>query len=244
MADSKARIRRDLDRWRVIKRQKGQWLLHWEDLARLMVPRRLGFVSQLVEGERRTEEIYDATGMRSARGLANAVGSLLRPEGEKFFLIRAEDERLNRMDEVLDWLRMAEERLLNALLNPKARFRQAVGEADLDLVVFGTAVVFSGLSSTSRRLQFNTIDLKDIDIALNEEEIPDTVFRQRKFTLRQAEKKFDKENLSNDLRSRLETRDEASLEEKVSFLRIVQPRSNGRGDALLTRKMPYTDNWV
>ena len=244
MADGSARVQRRLDRWRNLKVNKGQWMLHWEDLARLMLPRRMGFVTQMTEGERRTEEIYDATAMRAARGLANAVGQLLRPEGEKFLIMRAADDKLNNLDEVQDWLGRSEDKLLDAIFNPKARFRQAVGEADTDLVVFGTAINFIGLSRKARRLKFLTIDLKDADIALDDEGNPDTLFQQRRFTLRNAESRFGKERLSENLRRLLENRSEANLDTKYNFLRVVTPRANGREDAVLTRNMPFTNDWI
>lgn len=244
MASNLARAKRRLERWRHFKTNKGRWMSHWEDLARLMLPRRLGFITQMTEGERRTEEIYDATAMRAARGLANAVGQLLRPEGEKFFFIRAEDDELNNFDEVQDWLKRSEDRLHNSIFNPKARYRQAVGEADMDLVVFGTAVNFVGLSRKARRLKFLTMDLKDVDIALDEEGNPDTVFQLRRFTLRQAEQRFIKERLSEGLRRRLENRSDANLDTKYDFLRVVEPRANGRVDAALARNMPFTNDWM
>jgi hypothetical protein len=244
MADSSARAARRLARWRNLRINKGQWMSHWEDLARLMLPRRMGFVTQMTEGERRTEEIYDATAMRAARGLANAVGQLLRPEGEKFFIMRAEDDKLNNSDEVQDWLKRSEDHLFDAIFNPKAKFRQAVGEADTDLVVFGTAIHFIGLSLKAKRLKYFTIDLKDAEIALDDEGNPDTLFQRRRFTLRQAEIKFTKEKLSEDLRQRLIDRNEANLDTKYDFLRVVTPRANGREDAVLTRNMPFTNDWI
>ncbi len=244
MADGSVRVQRRLERWRNLKVNKGQWMTHWEDLARLMLPRRMGFVTQMTEGERRTETIYDATAMRGARGLANAVGQLLRPEGEKIFIMKAADDILNNLDEVQDWLKRAEDLLLEALFNPKARFRQAVGEADTDLVVFGTAIHFIGLSRKAKRLKFLTIDLKDAEIALDDEGNPDTLFQQRRFTLRQAEKRFGKERLSEDLRRRLENRNDANLDTKYNFLRVVTPRVNGKEDAVLTRNMPFTNDWI
>lgn len=244
MASNSARAKRRLERWRNLKTNKSRWMSHWEDLARLMLPRRMGFITQMTEGERRTEEIYDATAMRAARGLANGVGQLLRPEGEKFFFIRAEDDRLNQSDEVQDWLKRSEDRLHNSIFTPKARFRQAVGEADMDLVVFGTAINFVGLSRKARRLKFLTIDLKDVDIALDEEGNPDTVFQHRRFTLRQAEQRFTKGRLSEDLRRRLENRSEVDLDTKYDFLRVVTPRTNGKVDAVLARNMPFTNDWI
>ena len=244
MADGSTRVQRRLNRWRNLQVNKGQWMLHWDDLARLMLPRRMGFVTQMTEGERRTEEIYDATAMRAARGLANAVGQLLRPEGEKWFFMRAVDDRLNNLGEVQDWLKRSEDTLLDAVFNPKAKFRQAVGEADTDLVVFGTAINFIGLSRRAKRLKFLTIDLKEADIALDDEGNPDTLFQQRSYTLRNAEQKFGKERLSENLRRLLEHRSEASLDTKYNFLRVITPRTNGREDAVLTRNMPFTNDWI
>ncbi len=244
MASNSVRAKRRIERWKSFKTNKGQWLSHWEDLARLMLPRRLGFITQMTEGERRTEEIYDGTPMRSARGLANAVGQLLRPEGEKFFFIRAEDDRLNSSDEVQDWLKRSEDKLLNSIYNPKARFRQAAGEADMDLVVFGTAVNFVGLSRKARRLKFLTIDLKDVDIALDEEGNPDTVFQFRRFTLRQAEQRFTKAKLSEDLRRRIENKSDTDLDTKYDFLRVVEPRANGKANAVLAKNMLFTNDWI
>ncbi len=244
MADSSPRAQRNLQRWRSLKTNKGQWLSHWDDLARLMLPRRAGFVTQMTEGERRTEEIYDATSMRAARGLANAVGQLLRPEGEKWFLIKAEDDKLNNSDEVQDWLKRSEDKLLEALFNSKAKFRQAVGEADTDLVVFGTAIHFIGLSNRAKRLQFLTIDLKDAEIALDDEGNVDTLFQFRRFTLRQAEQKFTKEKLSADLRQSLANGNDTILDTKFDFLRVVTPRANGKEDAALAKNMPFTNDWM
>lgn len=244
MAETPARIKKRLDRYDGLKRDRSPWLTHWDDLARALLTRRMGFTSQVTEGDRRTEEMYDATGMRAARGLANSTGQLMRPEGEKLFFIRAEDDALNNIEEVSNWTRLVEERLLKALFIPDARFRQSTGEADLDLVVFGTAVVFIGLSRFKRRLHFNTIDLKDAVIAVNEEGNVDTVFQERKYTLRQAEQKFTREKLSTELRTILESNDQTRLDEKFAFLRIVEPRPNGNKDAVLARNFPFTDDWI
>lgn len=245
MAMSTEKVTRLLDRYDRLKSDRSQWIRHWEDLARLMLPRRLGFTSQRTEGERRTEELYDGTALRSARGLGNAVGQLLRPEGEKWFYIRAEDDQLNRMDEVYRWMREAEEKLRTALFQPLARFRQATGEADVDLVVFGTAIVFVGMSREARqRLQFNSLDLRDSVIALNADGHPDSVFQERKFTLRQAEERFGRDKLSDELKTKLDNRNAENLEQKIAFLRVVQPRRGGKSDAVLARNMPFTDDWI
>ncbi len=211
-----------------------------------MLPRRIGFVTQRVDGERRTEEIYDGTPMRAARGLANAVSQLLRPEGEKWIIMKAEDEELNNSDEVQLWLKMAEEILIAAMYNPKARFRQASGESDTDLVVFGTAAMFTGRSRTGRHLQYTSSHMKDITIAVDAEGVIDTVYMHREYTNRQAVQKFGLENLASELQTTLKDKDRNhdAWEDKTSFLRVIKPRPNGDANAVLARNLPFSDQWI
>ena len=246
---SKTEIKQILGLWENFKQTRSQWMLHWEDLARLLLPRRIGFVTENIDGDRRTEDIYDSTPMRAARGLANAVSQLLRPESEKWVFIKAEEDVLNNRGEVQEWLKRAEDTLLAAMYNPKARLRQAGGEADHDIVAFGTACLFTGQSRTGRHLQYITSHLKDVTIAVNAEGVIDTVFQHRKFTLRQAMQKFGLSNLSADLQKRIDEAgqgmdDEKMSGEKFDFLRVVRPREDAPQGALLARNLPWADLWI
>lgn len=240
--DERERVSKLLSRHKALESGRGQWMQHWEDLARLMLPRRLGFVSQQTEGERRTEDIYDGVAMRAARSLANSMAAMLRPEGEQWLFMRAADDGLSETDEVRSWLEFAEERLMTALFNPAARFRESMGEADLDLVVFGTAVVFGGRSRRLDRLTFQSLHLKDTVVAYDDERNPDTMFRTHRFTLRQAEEKFGRDNLSDAVRQKLEGGDK--LDERIPFLHVVTPRPEGSADAVMARNLPFADLWI
>ena len=75
------RVTRMIQRWRKLRDNKGQWNQHYDDLARIMLPQSAGFSSTTIEGGRRADEIFDSTPMQAARGLANAIGGMLRPGG-------------------------------------------------------------------------------------------------------------------------------------------------------------------
>ncbi len=238
MADSK--IDRLIKRWKTLEGEKSQWHQHWEDLARVMLPRRMGFTTTQVEGERRTDDIFDGTPMQAARGLANALGGMLRPEGKKITEIEAEDDALNTSDEALDWMEDSEERLQNAYNNPKARMRQATGEADQDIVVFGTAVLFEGESRNRNSLLLQSLHLKDCTPVFNEEGAPEMLFRKRSFPVWQLEQKFGENKLSDPARKALKE----NPDKKFDALHIVMPRENGRSDAMFTTNLPISDLWV
>jgi hypothetical protein len=223
-----------LRRWRSLRGNRNLWDTHWDDLARVMVPRRLGFVTQVEEGDRRTDDIYDGTAIQAARGLANALGTFLRPEGEQWFFIKA----VGAIDgEGEEWLNAVEGLMMEALDNPKARFRQATGEADLDVVVFGTAVVFEG--ENQNNLIFQTLHLKDALPLFDEQGNAEGMFRSHRFTVRQARDKF--KILSEDTRSLIE---QDRLDEKRDFLHCVIPRKEGRVGAHLAKRFPWADVWI
>lgn len=241
---NKQEVDRVLRRWRAAQSRKDLWLQHWEDLARLMATRRVGFITERNEGERNNEEIFDGTAMRAARGLANAMAQMLRPEGEQWFFIRAAEDALNEDAEVKAWISAAEDKLMTALFNPKARFRQAAGEADLDLVVFGTAVIFIGRSRNLRHLSFKTLHLKDVAIVYDDEGNPEGLFVVYRYTLRQAELKFGRENLPQEAQEKLRTGKEAVLEEKSRYLHAILPRDGGDPNATLAKNLPFSDRWI
>ncbi len=241
-----SKLRRIVSLWEGVRLNKGQWNLHWEDLARYMLPSRIGFVTDPTPGDRRNQWIFDATAMRAARGLSNSVSQLLRPEGEKWVLMRAEDDALNNREEVQVWLKMAEEILLAAMYNPKARFRQASGEADTDLIVFGTAAMFIGESKGNRHLQYMTMHLKNITIAMSSEGVIDTVFQLHEFSTRQAIQKFGEKNLHSSVQDKIKTnaQDEDFMNDKAEYLRVIRPREDAKRDGLTASNLPWADLWI
>ena len=234
-----SRVKEILGRRTALLGRRGLWASHWDDLARVMLPRRLGFVTQTGEGDRRTEEIYDGTPLQAARALANAVGGMVRPDGEDWHRIRTVEDVDEATDEAKDWLADTDERMRNAFDAPKARMRQALGEADSDLVVLGTGVVFTGEGDDS--LLFQTLHLKDALPFFGETGTPEGMFRDRRFTVRQAIARFTLEKLSETVKQHFENH---KLDEYVNFVHAVVPRDEGRIEALLARNLPWADLWI
>ncbi len=217
-----------------LSKKRGLWANHWDDLARVQLPRRLGFVTQTSDGDRRTDDIYDGTAMQAARGLANALGMFLRPDGEQWFFIRPTTEI---GDEGHAWLQDTEKRMLEALNNPRARFRQATGEVDIDLVVFGTGVMFLGEGPDS--LLFQSLHLKDALPIFSDEGNLVGMLRDHKFTVRQAFEKFGN-RLSEDTLKKIEREE---YDDRIDFLHAVVPRAEARG-GMLAKNFPTADLWI
>ncbi len=233
------RITDILERWQTARSNRGLWHQHWEDLARVMLTRRIGFVTETIEGDRRMENLYDGTAIQMAQALANTVGGMLRPEGQQWFFIKAVEDADEQTDEAKDWLTDTEDRMRKAQDDPRSRFRQAMGEKDLDLVVLGTAPLFIGEIVGQSRLIFQAISLQDAVPVYGEDGMLDAMFRTRRLTLRQAAKRWGKEKLSEASRQKIQ--DQKKLDEKVLFLFATMPRDEARAGSAFARNMPIAD---
>ncbi len=202
---------------------RRQWESHWQELAEYLLPKRADFTNAPPPGGKRTEKQFDATPMQAARGLAASLDGLLKPKTQRWFSLRAADDALNDLHDVKLWLRAAEDRLFNAFYEPAARFLQRSAEVDLDLVVFGTGVLFIGERSDASGLLFQSLHLRDSFVAENADGEIDTVFRVLRLTAAQAAQKFGAEKIGGKTKEALERDRE---DEEFEFLQAVLPRGD------------------
>lgn len=233
-------IEKLIKRWEKLAEEKSQWHPLWDDLARVMLPRRMGFSTTTTPGDRRTADIFDSTPMQAALKLANVVGWMLRPDGLPEIKMRVEEQEINDTEEAKAWIAEAENRMRDAFNNPKARFRQAAGEADQDLVVFGTAVIYEGEATQRNHLLFQTLHLKDTTVFFNDEGAVEGLFRKRKMPIRDMETKFGLNKLSEATRKLAEN----DQDKRVDVLHAVVPRETKRKDPLFAKDLPYADYWL
>lgn len=244
MASTSERAKKHVERWRRLAGRRGTWEYHWDQIARVALPRRLGFVSQEVPGAPRNEDIYDNSAMIALRALANAMGTLLRPDGQAWFHIRPADHMAQLDDAAEEWLDEAERLLQQALADPKSRFRQAAGECDADLVAFGTGAVYVGAASEWGRLSFQTLHLKDAFPMFDPEGVAIGIYITREYAVWQLVQEFGLENVSEGVR---EAWEKERIDEMVSLLQCVVPRAIEDIVKPETpspkRRMPYHNLW-
>lgn len=220
-----------------VKGRQSTWWTYYDDLARVHIPRMLGFMETRPEGER-IDDVFDGTPMHAARSLANAIGGLLRPTDETWVRIRASDTQLNMNHEARLWLDDSTERLKSALRNPKARMQQCTAEVDLMLVVFGTAPFFLGENSRRDGFLFQSIPLKDAAIEWGEEG-PMSMYRFRQLTVRQAESAFGLDNLGEKAKDLIRSK---SWDVKLTYIHAVRPRNQMPGK--MAKNMPFASVWI
>ena len=245
MPEAPEHVKSLLRRWEKSQLGKGQWMQHWDDVARVQNPRREGFVTTQTEGARRSDDLFDGSPQIAARGLANAIGGLVRPEGQEWIKMRAEDDKIDNTDEAKDWLAVQQRRLFNAIYHPPARFRQAVGEVDLDLVTLGTGVLFNGEGTRRDQLLFQSLWLRDVVPIFSEDGKVDGIFVKRRFSIRDMIRRFGENKLSERVRQKIKSQQrDTALDEKIDLLHAVVTREDSQPGALFATNLPYADYWI
>ena len=240
MGDREERLIRRLG---TLKGDRSQWDSQWESIARVMHVRRLGFTSQQVPGQRRNNEIYDSTPMQARRSLASAIDGLLKPKTSRWVATAAEDDDIDNADEAKDWMREADNLMINAIYNPLARFQQASGEVDDDLVSFGTGVLFTGEHPKFTRLQFMSRHLAKTYIMLDRDGAPLGVFSCEKMTAHVAAAFFDARGVEPGKKVRQLLTDKKP-DEKVEIVHIVIMRTNRDPEKVGVKDMPIASLWI
>ena len=238
------RAERLLQRLDSLKSDRKNWDDHFESLARVFLPRRLGFTSTRPEGERRTDELYDGTPQQAARGLAGALDALLKPKSEIWVRVKAVDDALDQEEEAKDWLRNVDDKMFRAIYNPLARFQQASGEVDHDLAVLGTGALFTGEAENLNRLTFASQDLASLYIMVDADGLVNGLFRTRKFSARQAEEFF-KDRLGGEIgKTAAKSLDNKQPDKKHDYVHVVMPRKERDSERRDSQNLPFASIWI
>ena len=199
----------------------------WEEVAEVLAPERIGFVNSTANATRQTDNIFDTQPIVVKRGLVNALGAMLRPKSAapgKWFDIVPDDSNLLDVRGVKEWIEFVEERLWKALYNPKAKFIEATGEIDDDLVTFGTGAGFLGVRTDRMGLSFRSFHLKAIYAETDSENNITSAYVIERMTAVQAADRWGEDQLGARTVEALHELNKQGATRKFDFYWCVTPR--------------------
>ena len=222
---------------------RGVWESHWQDLANHVHMNQADFNVKRTDGDKRTNLLFDPTGVHSNELLAAGIHGMLTNPASEWFGMRMRDRQTSIAEDpdVKRWLEAATQRMLNELNAPAVAFASHLHEFYLQLCAFGTAVMFIGETLERDRIQFKVIPLSQIYIAENTDGIVDTVFREFEMTLRQCRDLFGEDMLSPKMKARLE---KGKLDYKEKILHCVYPREDAKKESDLPTEMPFASVYM
>lgn len=164
-----------------LRLRRVSWESHWQELADVVLPRRADIVARTTPGGKRTQRLFDATGIEANELLAAGLHGMLTSPATRWFELGLRDDAFADARDVQAWLEETA-RMMHAALDA-SNFQTEVHELYLDLGCFGTAAMFVE-EDRERGVRFSTRPLSEIFIAQNAEARVDTVFRRFTFTAR------------------------------------------------------------
>jgi hypothetical protein len=232
MADVEAILRRHNDA--VAKR--GNWDSLCQEIAERIWPQMADFTTtQRADGEKRTEQMYDATGALALTKFAAAIESFSTPRNMRWNRLTVNDKALGKSQSVKAYLDEVNDLLYQVRYSPRAAFANQTHEVYLSYGAFGSGVMLIEDDIQRQALRYKSVGMNGVCFMEDEHGQIDTLFRLYRQTLRQLARKYTPEALPDKLRSRLEK----YPDEAVDVLHYIAPREEympGRFGAL---SMPW-----
>jgi hypothetical protein len=197
---------------------------HLKEIAERVLPRQDNFLtSRQVEGEKRTEKIFDATAVLALDRAASAIDSLITPSTQKYHDLEPEDDRLLKDRDTMIYLAELNKFLFRMRYRAIANFASQAHESYVSLMAFGTQGLFIddlvdiGLTGS----RYKSIALSELYIAENSHGIVDLVNRKFPLSARAAVEKWG-ERVPEKIRKESEN----NPFKKFDFLHCVRPNDD------------------
>lgn len=169
--------------------ERSQWTAIWKDIATYVVPLRENIEGTLRAGFESGKEIYDTTGLISAKLFTDGLHSNLVSPSSQWFGLLMEREDLNDLEGVSQWLQDITLRFFRIFGN--SSFYSEFWNYLYDGVTIGTAVMYMEYDFDNNFYMFETVHPGECYIDEDVYKRVDTVVRKRRLTASQIKSIFD-----------------------------------------------------
>lgn len=169
-----------------LKTSRIVWDDHYQDLADYMLPRKNSITQKKTSGDKRNEVIYDGTALQAVDLLGASLHGMLTSPSVPWFELSAGNPSLDSNYEIKQWLEETTNVMRNAF--SLSNFNMEVHEAYIDLVVFGTAAMYSEF--VDGKLRFSTRHISEFFITEDNHGRVDSLYRWHKDSARVLVQKF------------------------------------------------------
>lgn len=220
------------------------WNNHWQEIAERIDPQQFKLFNQKgvlqTQGEKRTEFVYDATGMVALQRFAAIMDSLLTPSDQKWQRLQASNAKVREDRQVKQYFEQVNNVLFRYRYSPHANFASQIHNNYRALGAYGTGTMFTDqLWGKGGGLRYKHCHLNEIFIQENHQGIVDRVLRYFPMTARQMHQKWP-DKMPELIKAAMLT-----APEKIFFVcHYVCPREDYDPIRLDTKGMPLASYYV
>ena len=171
---------------------RGTYDSHCRDVARLCYAEADDFYQDFQsssQGEKKNQEIFDATAQHALTQFSSVVESLTTPHHATYQSLRSSIPSLRRDEEVNRWYEEVNEILFAERYDPRANFQGQLNAGNMSLGAFGTKVMFID-AREGGGIRYKACFIGDVYFDENHQGIIDQVYRRYDYSNQQAVEKF------------------------------------------------------
>lgn len=237
-------VKEILTRYNELKKEKYNWMIHFQVVAEYFMTRKADFVYNFVPGMFLNRDLFDSTGPKCVNIMAGALLGMLWPEGEKNFTLtlarNIPDTKENR-----DFINEQSERLLEQMNHPEAGLALALNDYIRDGVTFGTSGIGAFDAPEHEHYEceflFQPWDVKRIVIEEGPNGLVNRIYYEVERTVEQIVLEFGVENVSDITRDAYKSR---AFDTKKSVLHAIEPRYKRDPDGASVFEMPVRSVYI
>jgi len=215
---------------------RANWDTLWQEVADFCVPNKDDIYNSDVRGERKGESLYDGTAIHAADLLSSVMNSTLTNNSTNWFALSV-DEVLMQSKPVKTWLKAVEDITHQHLNN--SNFHVQNSETMHDQVTFGTGPM-EVMEDKEEVIRFRSYPVYKLHYKENSKGVPDTVYKEFKFTGRQIVQEWGEDALKGEHFKAWRE----DMDKEMSILHVVKPRKDIKKGLKTAKNMPIASFYV
>lgn len=221
----------------VLEDERRSYLVHWQELTDVILPRRGRALTQgqrdSNRGGKRNQRIIDSTGTIAARICASGLMSGVTSPARPWFRLSLPDPRLADYAPVKLWLDEVRKRMLRVMA--KSNFYNAFATLYEELTVFGTAVNLI-LEDDQDVIRCYPLTVGEYLLAHDHRLTVDTLYREFTLTTTGLVARFGLENCSDQVQQRYR---DGQLDDEHRVCHAIEPNDKRVFGYIDNGNMPY-----
>lgn len=216
----------------VLRRGRSHWDNQWEESAMRVIPaHRDTFQSYTssssrvfgIEGQKKTEDQFDATASIACQRFAAVIESLATPQSGIWHRLVPSDKALKRNRAVRIYFDDVNEMLFAMRYRPVANFVGNSQQVYQSLGAYGNGTLFVDAPDSGRGLRYRNVHLGETYFDVNHAGVVDTMYRPFWLDARQAIQQFG-DALPDSIKTKVEGAQQQA--ERFEFIHCVYPRAD------------------
>lgn len=212
-----------------LRNDRGNFNSQWEEGAALILPaHRDSFLSNqaggmMMQGQKKTEQQFDATAAFAVQRFASVIESLATPQGSTWHRLVPVDKIIKRNRAARMYFDDLNDLLFSYRYRPAANFVGNSQQVYLGLGAYGNGVLFTDQPEDTKGVRYRNIHLGEAYFVENHARIVDTVYRSFWMPARQIVQKY---GAATPESIRKAAEQPTQTETKYEILHCVYPRDD------------------